>query len=517
MAVAASEQSDALLETSAIRSQLAKTTKDTLSTINTLHRSLQEMGKRTNDLTQYSKTWHALLDQHSRTLSRHANIAVILEAPQLVEEAVRSGAYAEAIAIHQHTERLASLGGLHRSPGFIALRRSTTAALQRSVTNIVLPRLAGPLSMEVQFRLIQFCGLVAPRTHLPSLFLAARSESIAAKTEEAAQQPTPFARALLRLQMHRTEVSEGVLVFVTCFPPHQQDEPQTDESMESGEEEAALLMEWVTRHTDALYRDFVQDVNLLSSSYELGQLWEQSQQTSLAAARTSVSMRPLFDGAILQRATVLFTSCISSALEDYEEAMAHFSWRPMRGLLLRSALTTPHASPNAAAGTPGSGTLGSSSSSSAFNRTATSPQSLLPPSILTDFVPLARVLNGFLKAINTVHHLLLPGMERVVLRHTSELLQRMARAFQKDGEALLCESSEVLKGFAAGLLRFLLHFIPHVMKCIDVLLGSEAVTALTSAMSPAITMLEELQLSVERLSGSGSPPPGVNSKAKAAV
>eukprot|EP00796_Vickermania_ingenoplastis_P004622 gene4627-3332_t len=520
MAEAAAERHDLLAATYAASGLVQAASAKGAAMTETLAHSLEHLHAKATALTDRGALWRHERQQCQHAVAHHIQLLQLLEAPQLLEDAVQQEMYTEAITVLQHIRR-ASLeaapprppeeapGGANPLPVAEAdsppagtallagLRRRAEAALERSLRDVILPRLAGPLTVDGAFRALQFLRLVAApaqQSVLPSLFLAARTTYTRHLREEAAGFASPAQRLKRYLQLYKVALQETVLQFAACF----------------AEDTEGLLHDWCSEQSNALQDAMAADVAQLTNSYELGVLWEQGFAASLSAGKAFCSIWPVLSALVVDRAMELFCQHMRRAERAYQERVRHFSWTASAAaappLLRAGAAATTGWGRGASAALSGSGggsfsesfTPANSFTATLGGLTGSAAVELMPPMELADFAPLAHALNGFLHAMNSVHRVLLPGMEQLCVEETTALLRLIASDLARDSDALAGDADS-LRVYASMVQAFGGLLYPHVLRCVATAFGDDARHRLELALAAPMARLERVSRSAEAL------------------
>lgn len=407
------------------------------------------------------------------------------------------------------------------------LLRRTQAALEQSMFDYVLPRLSGPLTVDSAFRLVQFLRLVTlsnggPEddndTKMEELFLAARHQFISSLIDEARELPSPSNRVRKYLQVYKVQVNEVLLQHSACFSGK-------NRTGDAGKV-SPLLRQWCRTQSARLEDVLAGDVVQINSSYELGQVWEQGYTACGSAAKMHFSIWPMLSALVVDRVATLFDAHMKRAEEHYCHSIRSFSWKPTSsssvhatgdgvsskarsplhrlGSSLRGGLHSHDGTPtNVPMHHTGyrsfqSSFTGSFSNSISVAGSGAIHTDLIPPTELTDCLPLAQALNHFLHAANTLHRVMLPGLEPFCLQRIVALLQRIARDLARDADVLSTEECSI-ETYGQVVQAFGGLFYVHVLKCVVRLFGEAAGKKVELALAPEMARLEHVLASMEAL------------------
>lgn len=565
------EHYELLTKSYEINSKIKERSSSAGSSSEKLLQTLQNTQKVVEVLSQTGILWKKESQLCRHAAAHHSILLVVAEAPALVEEAVHQEMYTEVLDVIRYIERLttyvskgesngdnAALNGnslpgtnerganhnevkisgvSNREDGgrvalLEALRLRTMSALEHSLTNTVLPRLCRlPLSVESVFRIVQFFRLLspnAPSCFFEELFLACRHSYIQWLMDEVRRDyPEPLQRAKRYLQIYRGPISEVVLQYRACFVsamtssyfssigvpedakgetlnkiPHLREQPPHQET------EICLLSQWCRSRGEELQDALRDELQQISNSYELWQIWEESHAACLSAAKTQFSLWPMVSALIVNRIAMLFSHHTTQAKILYLESMKTFSWKPSSSSnsssftskggsahlfslwnqsplsVVAKNLHNPHGQ--------GSTSFSSHSLSGSHSSVGVGTggiMDLVPPAALTDFPPLAFALNEFINAANIIHRLILPGLSFYCIRDVIDLLRYVGADLARDAEVMMGAGEESKKRFIAVLNAFEQLFFPHVCQCILRLFGEQAAHQVERAVLPLLNPL----------------------------
>lgn len=531
--------------------------------------TLQATKQTVEVLTQSGAAWRKESHLCRHAAATHSNLGEIAKAPELLKEAVHQEMYTEVLDILRYIQRLTTNSskvgsdgvarkgssnkntddeveedngaelrdeGSEEEGGRIALldaiRVQTTLALEHCLEHTVLPRLCRlPLSVESVFRVVQFLRLLSPNA--PShffevLFLGCRHRYIQHLMEEArTEYPQPLQRARRYLQIYRGPMSEVVLQFKACFVRAssgsysssrlscaQKDENKSSLNRnpppEQRELEESLLSQWCCTRGEELQDALENELQQMSNSYEMGQLWDEAYAACLSSAKTQFSLWPVVSALIVNRVITLFSQRTFHARQLYQESMKTFSWKPSSSTINSSiknaythlfsigsraaaSVTALNRSSSHVPGSPPFSPHLLNGPNSAVGSNTGSIADLIPPAALMEFPPLALALNEFINAANVIHRLILPGLSSYCVRDVVELVRYIGADLARDADVMIGVSEESKKQFFAVLYAFEILFFPHVCQCMLRLFGEAAAQDLERGVLPTLQLLYSLK------------------------
>lgn len=474
-------------------------------------------------LIGHGDMWNKNVQRCRRAVTTHfVGLQQLLEAPVLVEEAIRQELYPEALEIVQHVQRSTSGCGVEiqvpveqraadaafspkagnergrRLTTLAQLRYSTEQALEDSLYKIVLPSLSSDLTVDRAFRLIQFLRLVlteASTDALVELFLCARSSYIDALMEQAKHSTSSCQRVQNYLQVYRGPMNEVILQYMACFGVRTSSTSTEGNSVGTGRARD-LLAEWCHRQGEVLLGAIAADIGGLSNSYALSLVWDQGRAACLSTSKTQFSIWPRLSSLVVNRVAALFTGHIEEAKSVYRHHIQHYSWRgSKRPGFTRSIMNAVSGVPSTSASQALTGVMPSSNlsfSGSLLPGEAAGVSDLVPPSELIHFTPLAHCLNAFLQAANSIRALILPGMGASCTGCVSELLQWIGQDLARNG-GVWGSGEGSAEAFAAAVHAFKSLFCPYVQQCVAQLFGEEACQQIAKELLPIMNRLSTFE------------------------
>ncbi|KAG8340124.1 putative oligomeric golgi complex component 8 [Trypanosoma vivax] len=442
-------------ETQDVNARVAAAAGNSLNTVERLSDSLSKLQKLSQAIVSAGQQWREKKQVALNAVAQHPKLLVFLEAPALLSDCLRKEMYHEALAVLEHIRR--SVQSMENIELFCRLEDETRATLENALGELVLPRLAGQLTVASAVKITTFFRrLGVPEAQIRRIFLQKRGEYVSGLFQDAENNKVPHSRIFGYLTVFKVYVIDVVLQFCACFSP----------DTESGL--CCDLAEWCHRRAFIFVQYLRSSLEKITNGSELASIIEQCSVCGSAAAQVHMDVSSLVNEAIAARVRGLLEEHLSQAAQSYATSMATFSWRPPSGSLW-SAPQCPK---------EGGGVVKDGPASA--------------PLCLLQYLPLAYVLNGILTAFNTIRKCVVPGVELFCISRVEEIVRMMANDLAQDKDLLLAVESDEKQAYLQFVNAFVCDFYPHVLICVQELLGDKPKHVLENRMRSAIESLRSL-------------------------
>ena len=344
MVAAASEHCTVLVDTFDCGAVVAEHTHNAMGHLELATASLGLLRTDSSAVIAQGKHWRTRRQVIATAQQQFPKMAELLEAPATFDACIRADMYFEALKVVEHVLQLRD-----RMPGSAvaaAVAEETLASLHSSLERVILPKLAGSLTVPVLLSLTGFLrNLGVSEQQMQGFFLKAREDFLERHVAEArATTTTSYAFLMKMLTIYKNQITEVFTMFRTCFlisssSSHGKGSSNNVAVTEQHTNDAQqILFEWSLRHTSVLLDLWSDGLRKVDNGAELGALAEQVGPCAATLAKVGLDIFPLLSDEIINRVACLFISHVHAAHESFSVALKTHSWRSAAATAMATAL-----------------------------------------------------------------------------------------------------------------------------------------------------------------------------------
>lgn len=448
------EHYSVLLETQEVNAKVASVSANALSCVRRLNDSLSKLQTLSQAMVRVGQQWRQEKRVALCTVAQQQKLLAFLEAPALLDSCIRDELYHESIMVLEHIMRAAQPFG--RVELFSRLEGEVRCTLEKALAEVVLPRLAGPLTAASAVKVTTFFRrLGVEEGQIRQLFLCKRAEYVDRLLREAEESCVPYSRIFKYVTAFKVHVGEAIMQYAACF------------SLTMENESCNEVIDWCHERAYVFVDRFRASLEKITNGSELASVVEQCRSSSTSATLVHMDVSGLVNEALIARVRALFAAQIDLAVQSYKTAMMMFSWQQPNKLRQNSAQRQEEGAPPLAA-------------------------TISPPVSLLQWLPLAHALNGMLTAFNTIRKCIVPGVELFCVAKVEGLLQTIVQDLTRDKELLMAVEGGEKEAYLLFVDAFVNDFYPHVLACVRTLLSGEAERLLMNGMCGGVEGLRSV-------------------------